>query len=68
MHNYCIQCPWNEGCGGKADIKTIIKEKFDWKVLLKWATASEPTNFPGTQPLIVITSTGKIYIYIYICS
>ena len=56
-----MQCPWNEEeSDGRTsdDITKIVKEEFDWKVLLKWATASKFNHFPGTKPLIIITDTG----------
>ena len=74
-----IQCPWTEGeDSGKTrgDITTMEENEFTWKVILKWATASEATHFPGAKFPIVKANTGNqlylcvycIYIYTYIAS
>ena len=42
------------------------EQKFTWKVILKWATASEATHFPGPKFPIVITNTGTYNMHIYV--
>ena len=39
------------------------ENEFTWKVILKWATASEATHFPGAKFPIVKANTGSQYVY-----
>ena len=71
-----MQCPWKEqenngktSCETIGNITTVEEEKFTWKVILKWATASEAAHFPGPKFPIVNTNTGmhiQLAMYAYI--